>query len=459
MKNQVGAKRKGAVRYIPNTQQNIDSMLKEIGVKTVDELFCNIPDDLLFKGRLKLPEPLTELELLKHMEGLSRKNANAAEYTSFLGGGIYHHFIPSVVKNLTSRSEFYTSYTPYQPEISQGTLQAMFEFQTFICLLTGMDVSNASMYDGATSTAEAVLMALRIRKKSTVLVSRALHPEYVQVIKTYCNDGTTRIVEVPLDERGRTDKKAVKEEIDDDTACLVLQSPNFFGVIEDLESFEKIVHPNNVLLLSAFTEPIAFGMLKPPGDYNADVVCGEGQSLGVPQGFGGPALGILTAKKEYIRNMPGRIVGKGVDGNGNRAFVLTLSAREQHIRREKATSNICTNEGLCALTATIFLCCLGKRGLRNLSLLNHKRAEYAKKKLIELPGVDLKFMSPTFNEFVVRTEKDPDEIVRGLSKRKILAGIPLGRFFKEFQDCMLVTVTEMNSREDIDILTECLGGL
>ncbi len=444
------------MRYIPNTEEDIRDMLKEIGVQTVEELFKHIPNDLLLKDKLKIPEPLSELALLTHMKRMSAENANVCEYRSFLGGGIYYHFIPSFLTHLISRSEFYTSYTPYQPEISQGTLQAVFEYQTLMCMLLGMDVSNASLYDGATSTAEAVLMATRITRKNKIVISETVHPEYRSVIKTYSENGARQIIEIPFNEMGTTNNDLLLKALDSEVACVVIQSPNFFGIIEDLHMYEKIVHNENILFIVTFTEPISFGILRPPGDFDSDIVCGEGQSLGIAPGFGGPLLGILTSRERFLRNMPGRIVGKTVDKNGDRAFVLTLSAREQHIRREKARSNICTNEGLCALIATIFLAGLGKDGIKRLSLINHSRAEYAKRRLLEIDGINLKFQQATFNEFVLRLDNDPDEIVKALAYKKIIAGLPLKQFYKELSDCLLITVTEMNSSEDIDHLCSCL---
>jgi glycine dehydrogenase subunit 1 len=447
------------MRYIPNTDDDLKAMLKEIGVKHAGELFSAVPGELILEEELNLPSSLSEIELLTVMERLAEENAHAGSYKSFLGGGIYNHFIPSAVKSIVSRSEFYTSYTPYQPEVSQGTLQAMFEFQTLMCQLLSMGVSNASLYCGASSTAEAVLMALRIKRSSTVVVSKAVHPDYRRVIRTYCSNGTVRIVEAPYDGNGVTDTDCLKELIDDDTAAVVIQSPNFFGVIEDLDQQEKLIHGKGALFISVFTEPVAFGLLKPPGEYGADICCGEGQSLGIPPGFGGPHLGILTAKEEYLRNIPGRIVGKTVDEEGREAYVLTLTAREQHIRRDKARSNICTNQGLCALTATVYLEGLGKSGIRKLALSNYRRAEYTKKKLCEIEYIKSVFGGPTFNEFVIRPDCDPEEIVQRLLEKKILVGIPLGRWYPDLKDCLLVTVTELLSKEDIDFLFEAMKGL
>jgi glycine dehydrogenase subunit 1 len=444
------------MRYIPNTAADIEEMLAVIGVRGVADLFGAVPEEFILTQDLALPPSLSEPDLLSHMRAMGAENAHAGNYKCFLGGGAYHHFIPSSVTRIVSRSEFYTSYTPYQPEVSQGTLQAMFEFQTLMCELLGMDVSNASLYCGASSTAEAVLMALRAHKGRTVVLSEGVAPEYRQVIKTYCGYQTVSLIEVPFNESGATDVDLLGNHVDGQTAAVVVQSPNFFGVIEDIERLETLVHEKKSLLICSFAEPLAFGILKPPGDFGADICCGEGQSFGIPLGFGGPHLGILTAKENFLRNMPGRIVGRTKDEDGKDAYVLTLSAREQHIRREKAKSNICTNQGLCALIATVYLEGLGKSGIRKLGLANHSRAEYAKKRLLEVDWVEPGFSGPTFNEFVLRLGHDPTEVVTRLLKEKMIAGIPLGKFYPALDDCLLVTVTESVSRDDIDALAEAL---
>lgn len=445
------------MRYIPNTDTDIQDMLSDMDVKNVEELFEIVPGKFLLREDLRLPDALSEYELLSHMMRLSEENAHAQDYHFFIGGGVYHHFIPSVVRHLVSRSEFYTSYTPYQPEISQGTLQAMFEYQTLISMLLGMEVSNASLYDGATSVSEAVLMALRLKKKTKIVVSKSVHPDYRKVMETYCNRNENEIIEVPFDENGMTDMRQFEAAVAGGVSCAVLQSPNFFGIIEDLGEYGKIIHENNALFVAAFSEPLAFGVLKPPGDLGADMCCGEGQSLGIPMGFGGPYLGILTAKKQFVRNMPGRIVGLTEDQNGKQAYVLTLSAREQHIRREKAKSNVCTNQGLCALMATVYLSGLGKTGLRRVAGICHSRAEYAKKKIARLGAVKLKFSSPTFNEFVIQVESDSGIIAKKLLEKKIVAGIQMEKFYPELRNCILLTFTETNTTEDIDILCEALN--
>jgi glycine dehydrogenase subunit 1 len=445
--------------YIPNTDSDIQQMLEAIGVRTEEDLFSHIPEELLYKGNIDLPKPLSEMELWEHLQHLSTQNATLRDYRCFLGGGVYHHYIPSVVGHLVGRSEFYTSYTPYQPEISQGTLQAIFEYQTLMCMLTAMDVSNASMYDGASSTAEGALMALRSNKRNRILVSGTLHPEYRQVIETLVQSNEKEIAIIPWNERGMTDTRALEKLVNDTISCVVIQSPNHFGIIEELAAYKKIIHDAGALFIAVFTEPLAFGIIKPPGIFGADIVCGEGQSLGIPPGFGGPLLGVLTCRKELLRVMPGRIVGKTLDKKGNTAYVLTLTAREQHIRREKSTSNICTNHGLCALTATVYLAVLGKYGFRKVSLLNHSRAEYAKNKLLKIDGIKLRFDSPTFNEFVIQTEKDPEEIMGKLLEKKILFGLRLQRHYPELENCILVTFTELYSQEDIDTLCNLLNDI
>jgi glycine dehydrogenase subunit 1 len=440
------------LRYIPHTEEDVQRMFETIGVRRIEDLFEGIPKEQRLSKPLDLPGPLSEPDLIGHMEGLQ-----GPLFTSFLGGGAYRHFIPAVVSHLASRSEFYTAYTPYQPEISQGTLQAIFEFQTLICQLTGMEVSNASMYDGASSLAEAVLMATRVTGGKKVLLSQAIHPEYRQVIQTNLDPDQQEIVLIPyLKREGRTDEQTLVQFMDQDVSAVVIQNPNFFGVIEDLQTIGERVHQKGGLMIAGFSEAIAYGMLRPPGEFGADIVAGEGQSLGISLSFGGPYLGILTTRDKFIRNMPGRLVGETVDLEGKRGFVLTLATREQHIRREKATSNICTNEGLCALMATIFLSCLGKKGFRELALMNLSKAEYAKKAASQIRGCKVSFLAPTFNEFVLEIKGHPENILDRLKTEGILGGLPLARFYPELDRHLLVTVTEMNTREEIDRWAEAL---
>ncbi len=438
--------------YIPHTEKDIHDMLSQIGFSSVKELFSDIPKGLLLKESLNLPTGISEQEVLGKLKSLSKKNRSGD--ISFLGGGVYRHYIPSPVNHIISRSEFYSAYTPYQPEISQGTLQAMFEFQSLICQLTGMDISNASMYDGASATAEAVLMAKRITKKTGVALSHALHPEYRDVIKTYLSVDGNNIAKIPYcTKTGRTLPEKVETIINKDTSCVVLQQPNFFGCIEeDIKAIAELVHNKGALLIVSITEPLSLGLLKPPGELGADIVTGEGQSFGLPVSFGGPYLGFFAVKEKYLRQMPGRIVGETVDNKGERAYVLTIATREQHIRRGKATSNICSNEGLCAFAATVYLCLLGKKGFKELALLNLHKAEYAKRELSKIPGIKIRFLSPIFNEFVIDTGGKSKKTVQYSDGKALYQGIPLGGFYRELKNSLLISVTELNSKEEIDIL-------
>jgi glycine dehydrogenase subunit 1 len=446
------------MRYIPHTADDIRQMLETVGVTSVDDLFAEIPSSLRLQRPLALGEPLAESELLRKIRRLAAQNATADTHASFLGGGAYNHFIPAVIDQLISRSEFYTAYTPYQPEISQGTLQAIFEYQTLICQLTGMDAANASMYDGASGCAEAVLMAVRATGRRRILLSSALHPEYLATVRTYCRYLGLELVEVPIDARGGTDGAALLRLLDDRTAALVSGYPNFFGVIEDLSAQAAAVHAVGGRLVTVVQEPIALGLLKSPGELGADIVVGEGQSFGIPLSYGGPYLGFFAARRGDIRSMPGRLVGQTSDGEGRRGFVLTLATREQHIRREKATSNICSNQGLCALMATIYLALLGKAGIREVAGHNLAKAEYAKGKIAALPGFSLPLSGTTFNEFVVEADEGAAAVLDRLEKKRILGGIPLQRYFAGMDNRFLVCVTEQNSREEIDALVSALAG-
>jgi glycine dehydrogenase subunit 1 len=440
------------IRYIPHTERDRREMLDAIGIGSVEDLFEGIPAECRLSEPLRLPPPLSEPDLIRHLEELQ-----APVLSSFMGAGAYRHFIPAVVSHLVSRSEFYTAYTPYQPEISQGTLQGIFEYQTLICQLTGMEVSNASMYDGASSLAEAVLMAGRVTKRSKVLVSEAVHPEYRKVIRTYMDPGEQEVIPVPYDmETGRTDGKSLLGLLDGQVSAVVVQNPNFFGVIEDLAPIAEKAHEAGGLAIAGFSEAAAYGMLKPPGESGADIVAGEGQSLGIPVSYGGPYLGIFATLEKFVRAMPGRLVGETVDLDGKRGFVLTLAAREQHIRREKATSNICTNEGLCALMTTVYLSCLGKEGLRELALMNLSKSGYAKRAISGKPGCRVRFSSPTFNEFVLEIDGDPEKVLRNLQEKGILGGLNAQKFYPELNHHLLVTVTEMNRKEEIDRWAEAL---
>jgi glycine dehydrogenase subunit 1 len=447
------------MRYIPHTEADCRQMLDAIGVQSVEDLFADIPRSVRVKGNLRLPPALSEADLMRHLTGLAAKNADVGSHASFLGAGAYHHFAPAFVNHLLLRGEFLTAYTPYQPEISQGTLQGIYEYQTLVCQLTGMEVANASMYDGGSALAEAVLMAQRATGREEVVVARTVHPEYRQVVRTYLAPLGIRIREVPYAQGGGTDLKLLRAAVTDQTACVAVQSPNFFGVVEDVAEAAAAAHAKGGLAVVAVAEPVSLGLLAPPGELGADIVVAEGQAFGNPISFGGPYLGFFATKERYIRSMPGRLVGQTEDRDGRVGYVLTLSTREQHIRREKATSNICTNEGLCALAATITMSALGKQGIREMALLNLRKAAYAKRRLAKAKGFALRFDGPTFNEFVVRSARRPvRQVLQALARKRILGGVALDRFYPELRDCFLVCVTEQNRREEIDGLVKALGG-
>lgn len=439
------------MRFLPHTDKDIESMLQVIGAVTLDDLFSIIPDDCQRQTPLELPDPLTEWELNDLNESFSRSIATSPEYSIFTGAGSYEHFIPATIPYLLSRSEFTTAYTPYQPEISQGTLQGIFEFQTLVARLLDMDVANASLYEGASALAEALLMATRVKGQGTIALSRLVHPLYREVVQTYLQPTGQQIVEIPYDSQGRTDISSLKDI--KDLAVVAVQSPNFFGCIEDLESIGGKAHEKNALFVTCFTEPLAYGLIKSPGSQGADIACGEGQSFGIPQSFGGPALGMFAAKKEFLRNLPGRLVGQALDSEGRRSFVLTLATREQHIRREKATSNICTNSGLCALASAMYLASLGGTGLRELAGINHDKAEYLKGEL-KKAGFNIAFTGPTFNEFVVEFPENSGDIYEHLLKKKIMAGIPLVQYFPELKNHYLLCVTETKTKNAMDELVK-----
>ena len=444
------------MRYIPNSPEERAEMLASIGLASHDELFRSIPADVRLNRALNITEPLAESQVIGAIEAMAAKNT-AAAMPSFLGAGVYSHFSPTIVDHLIQRSEFFTSYTPYQPEISQGTLQYIFEFQTLICQLTGMEVANASMYDGSTAMAEAYLMAQRVTRRDKIVVADTVHPEYREVARTYTQHGDLEIVTAPFDEKAGTisDLSA----LDDKTAALIVQSPNFFGCVEDLKSLAEKAHAVGALLVVVVTEAISLGLLKSPGACGADIVVGEGQSFGIPMSFGGPHVGLFATQDKYVRQMPGRLCGVAYDKNGNRGFVLTLSTREQHIRREKATSNICTNQGLIALAATIYMEAMGKKGLQEVAVQNAQKAEYAAKKIAELDGFEIAFSAPKFNEFVVRGPKLADEVLAGLRKNGIIGGLALSRYYQERPNEFLVCATETSTKRQIDDLTGALGSL
>jgi len=440
------------MRYLPHTSEDIALMLEKVGIETLEDLFTSIPKECRRSGALNLPEPLTEWELNHHMDALSGSTGVPSDYKIFLGAGSYDHYIPETIKHLLYRSELYTAYTPYQPEISQGTLQIIYEYQTMISRLLGMEVANASMYDGASSLAEALLMAIRITQRKKVAISSLIHPLYRRVVQTYFAPTGYEIKEIPYLPNGKTDISKLDNL--DDLAAVAVQSPNFFGCIEDLKTIGEKVHTDHkTLFVSCFTEPLAFGLLKNPGSFGADIVCGEGQSLGIPQSFGGPGLGIFASLKKYVRNMPGRLIGQTVDSAGKRGFVLTLATREQHIRREKATSNICSNQGLCATTATMYMAALGGTGFRELAELNYDKAAYLKSEL-KKAGFAIGFSSPTFNEFVVKFPSGFKAIHKNLIEKKIVAGLSLAPYYPELVDHYLLCVTETSSKEDMDALVK-----
>lgn len=443
------------MRYIPNSPEERDEMLAQIGLTDAAELFRSIPADVQLNRNLNVTDALAESEVIGAMEAMAARNT-ATTKPSFLGAGVYSHFSPTIVDHLIQRSEFFTSYTPYQPEISQGTLQYIFEFQTLICQLMGMEVANASMYDGSTAMAEAYLMAQRVTRRDKIVVAETVHPEYRAVAKTYTQHGAAEIVTVAFDkESGRVGDLSA---LDDRTAALVVQSPNFFGCIEDVSGLAERAHAVGALLVVVVTEAISFGLLKSPGACGADIVVGEGQSFGVPMSFGGPHVGLFATQERYVRQMPGRLCGVAYDKNGNRGFVLTLSTREQHIRREKATSNICTNQGLIALAATIYMETMGKKGLQEVAMQNAQKAAYARNKLSALTGYSIPFSSPTFNEFVVRGPRPAAETLERLRTRNgIIGGLALSRYYDGHDHDLLVCVTETVSRQEIDSLVDGLA--
>jgi glycine dehydrogenase subunit 1 len=446
------------MRYTPHTASDREAMLQVIGRPSVDAIFSHVPRSLRERAKISLPPGLGEAQVKRKLAALAARNATPQEWQLFLGAGIYHHFIPSTVDAVISRSEFSTSYTPYQPEVSQGTLQAIFEFQTLICQLTGMEVANAGLYDGASAAAEAVLMARRINdKRPRVLLSRALHPQYRSVIASYLkNLGGVELIEIPYNASGATDPDAVLREVDDRTMCVVAGYPNFFGVIEDLAPIQAVCARNGALLVTVTPEALSLGLLKPPGEWGAAIAVGEGQSLGIPMSLGGPGFGFFACQKKSVRSMPGRLAGETVDTAGRRGFVLTMSTREQHIRREKATSNICTNQNLCNLAATVFMSTLGKTGMRRLAQINASRAGRARERLIREAGLTPTFSGPVFNEFTLTVPRLAERLER-MKSRKIVAGLPLERWYPDLKESLLVCVTEMNPPEEIDRLVEAFS--
>ena len=447
------------MRYISNSAQERQAMLREMGRQSVSELFSGIPENLQLKSLLKLPGPFSETATLNYFRSMAERNTtriSGDRMISFLGAGAYDHFIPTIIDTLISRAEFYTSYTPYQPEISQGTLQVIFEFQSMICELTGMDVANASLYDGSSATAEAVLMAERVTKRSKVALAGNLHPEYRQVVDTYIRNAGIKEITLPYHERtGALDHRSLAE-LGDDIAAVVIQSPNFFGGIEDIEAIAQSVHKLGALLIVVVAEGMSLGLLRAPGQAGADIVCGEAQSFGIPLSFGGSYCGFFAVREQFQRQIPGRLAGLTRDQAGRSGYVLTLATREQHIRREKATSNICTNQGLYALMATIYLATMGRSGLREAAEQNAQKAYYAARQISEINGYSIRFTAPFFNEFVILCPKPAHLVLESLKKKKIIGGLPLSRFFPEMKKELLICVTETISRVEIDALVNAL---
>ena len=436
------------MRYLPHTNEEIDAMLKVVGRNRLDELFCSVPDDCRYEGAMALPEPMSEWALTDHASELAEAMKINHKHKVLIGAGSYHHYIPETIPSLISRSEFLTAYTPYQPEIAQGTLQGLFEYQTLTARLLGMDVANASIYDGASALAEALLMGIRIgKKKKKVAVSKAIHPHYREVAKTYLHPTEYELIELPYGDDGRTDLSGLSDI--EGLAAVAIQSPNFFGVVEDQERLGKEIHDAGALFISTFTEPLAYGLYKSPGECGADIVCGEGQSFGLPRSFGGAALGMFACRDKFTRNMPGRLVGETVDVDGKRGFVLTLSTREQHIRREKATSNICSNQGVCTLIASMYMSSLGGTGLRSLAQLNFDKMEYFKAAVVA-KGAKIVFQSPGFNEVVVEFKNDFKPVFEALVERGIVAGLELGKYYPKLSGKYLFCVTETVAKEVID---------
>lgn len=445
-------------RYLPMTETDKQEMLKTIGVSTTEELFADIPEKIRYKGEMNLRAPLNETALMKELQQLSDKNADLQSYPSFLGAGVYDHYIPSIVDHVIRRSEFYTAYTPYQPEISQGELQAIFEFQTMVCELTGMDIANSSMYDGHTALAEAALVAGSQHKSSSrkILVSEGVHPESLHVIETYASGPGIVVETIPLTD-GKTDMNALEKQIDEDTAGVILQYPNFYGSIEDLQTAEKLIHQYKSLFIVS-SNPLSLGVLKSPGSFGADIVTGDAQPFGIPTQFGGPHCGYFTTTKKLMRKVPGRLVGQTEDEDGIRGFVLTLQTREQHIRRDKATSNICSNQALNALAASVAMTALGRQGVKEMAAQNVKKTHYMKQQL-QQAGIQITAEQPVFNEFVIQLPDSADKINRALFERGIIGGYDLEQTKAGKKGQMLLCVTDKRSKAEIDLFVEELKGV
>ncbi|MDD3375625.1 MAG: aminomethyl-transferring glycine dehydrogenase subunit GcvPA [Candidatus Omnitrophica bacterium] len=440
--------------FVANTKNEVQEMLKVIGAKSIDDLFLDIHSRHQPKS-FNIPNGLSEFEVLERIRSIASKND--ARLVSFLGAGFYDHYVPEAVSALTSRAEFYTAYTPYQPESSQGILQALYEYQSMIATLTNMDVVNASLYDGGTALYEAMMMAIRINGRKKILMDGGVSPIYRKIIRSYTSNFDIEFKEMPV-VHGRADREAIKNILDDKTSAIILQNPNFFGAIDDHSDIIKEAHSRGILVIES-VYPISLGILKTPGEMDADIVTGEGQSLGLSLNFGGPYLGFIATKRKYVRKMPGRIVGQTEDKYGQRCFVNTLQAREQHIRREKATSNICTNVALCAVQAAIFMSLLGKQGLKDLAQLNFEKAEFARKTLGEIKGVEVKRSSPTFNEFVVCLPKKAKDVVEEMIKKGFASGFPLAKYYPEMENYLLVAVTEKRTKDEIVSFAKNLEGV
>jgi len=449
------------MRYLPLTDADRAEIKNVIGIENTEELFSDIPEDKRYYPLDKIPSALTEDEIIKKFKEIARKNC-FSEYLSFLGAGAYNHFTPEVVSHLSQKGEFLTPYTPYQPEVSQGSLQAMFEYQTMMTMLTGMDVSNASLYDGGTAAAEGVLLALRkARKKSRILISSGLHPEYIEIINTYINNLDYQAEIVDTDEQtGTVNLDDLKGKMDENTAGFIFQSPNFFGIVEDSQAISDLLHENKAYSIQAVSEAMSMAFLSPAGQKGVDIIVGEAQSFGLPLGFGGPFLGFIATKKDFIRQLPGRIVGQTLDKDGKRGYVLTLSTREQHIKREKATSNICTNQAWCALHAGIYLATMGKKGLNEISKANHLNTAYFVKEVGKYSHIKIRYKQNFYNEVVLEVKNmKVDNFLGELQKKGILCGIPLKWFFPDQQEAILVNFTELHKKDDIDKLVKAIGEL
>ncbi len=441
--------------YTQLTKSDEQAMLATIGVRTVDELFAGVAEAHKLKERLNIPPGLAEMELLADLERLASKNVSTDQQISFLGGGIYDHFVPTIVGALAMQSEFLTAYTPYQAEASQGVLQAFYEFQTMVCQFTAMDIANSSLYEFASAAAEAALMACQITRRSRIVVSDATHPDLRRVLKTYLYETSHEVIVVKSTD-GVTPIEVIRKAVDDQTAAVIVQHPTFFGTLEDMPVIADLAHDGGALLIAS-VDPISCGLLKRPGDYGADIVIAEGQSLGVPQSYGGPVLGLLACRQEYLRKIPGRLVGQTTDRDGRVGYCLTLQTREQHIRREKATSNICTNQGLLAMHATVYMAALGKSGIAQVAKRCFDNAHYAAERIAALSNFELAFDVPFFKEFVVRSKrKDVTAVLEACQQAGVLAGVPLGKWYPQLDDCFMVAVTEKRTKEEMDRLVGAL---